>query len=318
MVHMSDDSAGPGRIRFAPVILAGGSGTRFWPRSRRSRAKQVLALDGDQTMIQETLRRLEPLASADDVWVITNDLLCAEIAEQLPRLAREHILSEPAARNTAPACALAAFLLEKTDPGVVLGIFPSDHVVSNGARFAEVLRAGVVVASQGAYIVVLGVPPTRPETGYGYIAQGERVSDAAFSIGSLPLHRVIRFTEKPDRARAEEFLAAGNFSWNSGIFFGARTRWRMPFASTARSWSSRWRRLRRLTERRSLRRCFGASTRRARTSVLITPCLSRGRRGVRRLQGSCVCRRTSAGMIWVRGTHSTSTERGRRLRRGRM
>ena len=218
MVHMSDDSAAPGTIRFAPVILAGGSGTRFWPRSRRSRAKQVLALDGDQTMIQETLRRLEPLASADDVWVITNDLLSAEIAEQLPRLAREHILSEPAARNTAPACALAAFLLEKTDPSVVLGIFPSDHVVSNGARFAQVLRAGVVVASQGAYIVVLGVPPTRPETGYGYIAQGERVSDAAFSVGSLPLHRVIRFTEKPDRARAEEFLEAGNFAWNSGIF----------------------------------------------------------------------------------------------------
>ena len=215
---MSEDPRASDTIRFAPVILAGGSGTRFWPRSRRSRAKQVLALDGDRTMIQETLRRLEPLASANDVWVITNDLLSAEIAEQLPRLAREHILSEPAARNTAPACALAAFLLEKTEPGVVLGIFPSDHVVSNGARFAEVLRAGVVVASQGAYIVVLGVPPTRPETGYGYIAQGERVSDAAFAIGSLPLHRVVRFTEKPDRTRAEEFLAAGNFAWNSGIF----------------------------------------------------------------------------------------------------
>src|SRR5450432_2384177 len=100
------------RIDFRPVILAGGSGTRFWPRSRRARAKQVLALDGDRTMIQQTLDRLLPLASADDVWVITNTLLDQLIADQLPQVPRGNILSEPAARNTAPACALAAFLLE--------------------------------------------------------------------------------------------------------------------------------------------------------------------------------------------------------------
>src|SRR5882672_6033424 len=101
--------------RFAPVILAGGSGTRFWPRSRRSRAKQVLALDGERTMIQQTVDRLLPVADAGDIWVITNGLLREEIARQLPGLRPEKILSEPAARNTAPACALAAFLLEKTD-----------------------------------------------------------------------------------------------------------------------------------------------------------------------------------------------------------
>src|SRR5947209_6632955 len=141
-------------LRFAPVILAGGSGTRFWPRSRRSRAKQVLALDGARTMIQQTVDRLRPIAAAEDVWVITNELLDDLIAEQLPELAREHILSEPAARNTAPACALAAFLLEKSSPETVIGIFPADHVVKNTARFAQVIRAGIALAASGAKIVV--------------------------------------------------------------------------------------------------------------------------------------------------------------------
>src|ERR1700757_3227917 len=134
--------------KFAPVILAGGSGTRFWPRSRRARAKQVLALDGERTMIQQTVDRLTPVASPAEVWVITNDLLDDLIAEQLPEVPREHILSEPAARNTAPACALAAFLLENTEPETVIGVFPSDHVVKNGARFADVMRAGFAVAGR--------------------------------------------------------------------------------------------------------------------------------------------------------------------------
>ncbi|HUD23165.1 MAG TPA: sugar phosphate nucleotidyltransferase, partial [Acidobacteriaceae bacterium] len=120
-MDFADGEAGP---RFAPVILAGGSGTRFWPRSRRAHAKQVLALDGEKTMIQQTLERLLPLTDGGDVWVITNKLLAAVIEEQLPRVPRSNILSEPVARNTAPACALAAFLLEPTSPETVIGIFP--------------------------------------------------------------------------------------------------------------------------------------------------------------------------------------------------
>jgi mannose-1-phosphate guanylyltransferase len=202
------------------VILAGGSGTRFWPRSRRARAKQVLALDGDCTMIQQTLDRLLPLAAASDVWVITNSLLDGVIAEQLPQVPRANILSEPAARNTAPACALAAFLLEPTGPDTVIGVFPSDHVVGNKARFVEVIRAGVELAASGERIVVLGVPPTRAETGYGYIELGTTVD----AVGGVPVRRVKRFTEKPDRARAEEFVASGNYAWNGGIFlWSART-----------------------------------------------------------------------------------------------
>ncbi len=208
------------KIRFAPVILAGGSGTRFWPRSRRAQAKQVLALDGERTMIQQTLDRLLPVAAASDVWVITNEMLAGVICEQLPTVPCEQILSEPAARNTAPACALAAFLLERTEPETVIGMFPSDHVVKDGARFAEVLRAGVELAAKGETIVVLGVPPTRAETGYGYIELG----DAIDSAGGVEAKRVRRFTEKPVKEKAEEFLAAGNYAWNGGIFFwSART-----------------------------------------------------------------------------------------------
>src|SRR5580658_8255638 len=118
-------------VRFAPVILAGGSGTRFWPRSRRSRAKQVLALEGERTMIQETLARLSPIAAAKDVWVITNGWLRDVIAEQLPDVPKAHVLSEPCARNTAAACALAAFLLERDEPETVIGVFPSDHTVAD-------------------------------------------------------------------------------------------------------------------------------------------------------------------------------------------
>jgi mannose-1-phosphate guanylyltransferase len=206
--------------RFAPVILAGGSGTRFWPRSRRARAKQVLALDGERTMIQQTLDRLLPLAAAGDVWVITNALLDEVIAEQLPEVPRGNILSEPVARNTAPACALAAFLLESTEPETVIGIFPSDQVIKDQARFEEVIRAGVALAASGDKIVVLGVPPTRAETGYGYVELGAAVEDA----GGVPVRRVKRFTEKPDQARAEEFVASGNYAWNGGIFlWSART-----------------------------------------------------------------------------------------------
>jgi len=207
---MANDDA----VRFAPVILAGGSGTRFWPRSRRARAKQVLALDGDETMIQQTLARLLPVAKAEDVWVVTNGWLDQTISAQMPTVKAEHILSEPAARNTAPACALTAFLLAKTDPKIVLGVFPSDHVVGNVERFAAVIRAGIKVAAAGENIVVLGVPPTRPETGYGYIEQGAEVD----AVDGVTVHRVKRFREKPDKHTAEKFLAAGNFAWNGGIF----------------------------------------------------------------------------------------------------
>jgi mannose-1-phosphate guanylyltransferase len=201
---------------FFPVILAGGRGTRFWPLSRKKRAKQLLALDGKQTMIQQTVARLSAMASARNFRIITNEDSQALIAQQLPRLRRGQIIAEPAGRNTAPAIGLAAFLLIREHPSAVLGLFPSDHVIGDPVTFRSTLRKGIEIASAGENIVVLGIRPTRAETGYGYIEAG--ANDAN---GSL---RVRRFTEKPDAARASQFLAAGNYLWNSGMFlWSART-----------------------------------------------------------------------------------------------
>ena len=204
-------------IDFRPVILAGGSGTRFWPRSRRARAKQVLALDGERSMIQQTVERLKPLAGLDKTWVITNEYLAEEIAEQLPGLPAAQIVQEPVARNTAPACGLAAFLIEKENPEAVLGVFPSDHVIADEPRFLKAMQKGISLAAAGDNVVVLGIEPTRAETGYGYIETGD------FTRDDSALH-VRRFIEKPNQNRAEEFVAAGNYYWNSGIFlWSART-----------------------------------------------------------------------------------------------
>jgi mannose-1-phosphate guanylyltransferase len=201
---------------FYPVILAGGRGTRFWPLSRKRRAKQLLPLNSDRTMIQETVDRLLPIAPNGKFWIITNADLRDPILQQLPELTAEQVLAEPAARNTAPAIGLAAFLLERTDPDAVIGMFPSDHVIFNQQAFLANVARAVEIAASGPNIVVMGIQPTRPETGYGYIKAG-----AAASNDSL---QVVRFTEKPNLADAEEFVAAGNFYWNSGMFvWGART-----------------------------------------------------------------------------------------------
>ena len=206
------------RPEFAAVILAGGSGTRFWPRSRRAQPKQVLSLDGDRTMIQNTLERVKPVVSAGQVWIITNDLLAKTIAKQLPEVTEKQILREPAARNTAPACGLAAFLLERHSPDTVLGVFPSDHTIGDVARFRRVVRAGAALARRSAAIVVLGVSPARPETGYGYIELGAALDPIVEGGESIPVRRVHRFTEKPDKVKAKRFLRSGNYAWNSGMF----------------------------------------------------------------------------------------------------
>jgi len=206
----------PKTSNFYPVILAGGRGTRFWPLSRKKRAKQLLALDGKKTMIQQTVARLLPMARPKKFWVITNEDLRPAIARQLPGLPKPQLIAEPVPRNTAPAIGLAAFLLLRQDPTAVLGLFPSDHVIGDEKRYRETLQRGIKIAAAGANIVVLGIRPTRAETGYGYIEAGGAYQGEAL--------RVRRFTEKPDAKKADEFVAAGNYFWNSRMFlWSART-----------------------------------------------------------------------------------------------
>jgi len=201
---------------FYPVILAGGRGTRFWPLSRKKRAKQLLALDGKQTMLQQTVARLLLLASAKKFWVITNEDLHPAILKQIPKLSKAQVLAEPVGRNTAPAIGLAAFLLLREDPDAVIGMFPSDHVIADEKTYREAIERGIDIAAEGENIVVLGIRPNRAETGYGYIEAG--------SVFPGKVLRVRRFTEKPDAAKAAAFVAAGNYFWNSGMFlWSART-----------------------------------------------------------------------------------------------
>jgi mannose-1-phosphate guanylyltransferase len=195
------------------LILAGGRGTRFWPRSRRAHAKQVLRFLGQRSLIQQTVDRLRPVLPPERLWILTNDYLRAEIVRQLPEVPKRQILAEPAQRNTAPAIGLAAHILQSIDPDAVMGVFPSDHMISKPRRYLQFLRAAFQAAAQGK-IVVLGIQPRWPETGYGYVEFPKNVQ-----AGSIKPLAVRRFREKPDLKTATRYVKSGNFYWNAGMFF---------------------------------------------------------------------------------------------------
>ncbi len=203
----------PARSSYYGLILAGGRGTRFWPRSRRAHSKQVLRFLGERSLIQQTVDRLRPVIPPEHLWILTSTHLRAEILRQLPEVPGRQILAEPAQRNTAPAIGLAAHILESIDPNAVMGVFPSDHMISKPARYLRFVRAAMQAAARGE-IVVLGIQPRWPETGYGYIEFPKGVQ-----AGSLQPVAVRRFQEKPDLKTAERYLKAGNFYWNAGMFF---------------------------------------------------------------------------------------------------
>ena len=196
------------------VIMAGGRGTRFWPRSRDRKPKHLLDILSERTIIQETVDRLLPMVPPERILVVTGRAHAAELARQLPDIPARNILIEPMGRNTAPCIGLAAHAVHRLDPGAVMAVLPADHLIIDEARFLEVLRAAAEAAAPGRHLVTIGIAPTAPETGYGYLELGEETGTA----GMETVRRVRSVREKPDQETAKAFLAGGNYVWNCGMF----------------------------------------------------------------------------------------------------
>lgn len=198
------------------VVMAGGSGTRFWPKSRRDRPKQLLNLHGDATMLRQTVDRIAPLVPPERVLVVTGADQARGVRSELPEVPAENVVAEPCPRDTGPCVGLAAAIIARRDPDATMAVMPADHVIRPNDVYLRTVRAALTVIDQDpTAFVTFGVRPTRPETGYGYIERGE----AAGTIDGIALHRVVQFREKPDLPTAERFLASGRFAWNAGIFF---------------------------------------------------------------------------------------------------
>ncbi|WP_018887658.1 mannose-1-phosphate guanylyltransferase [Paenibacillus massiliensis] len=196
------------------VIMAGGKGERFWPKSRTNLPKQFLNISGNKSMIQQSIARLEMLTDITRIFIVTNELYAELIKAQIPTLPHENIIIEPVGRNTAPCIGLASVIIEERYPDSTMIVIPSDHIIENEEGFVNILKTAVVVAQDNGSLVTLGIQPSYPETGYGYIESSNR----SITINDLPVHKVNKFVEKPDLLTAQSYLEAGNFFWNSGIF----------------------------------------------------------------------------------------------------
>jgi mannose-1-phosphate guanylyltransferase len=201
----------PNTSKAYAVIMAGGSGTRFWPLSRSARPKQLLALGpDDRSLLRATAERVWDTLPTERTFVVTSEQLREQVAQELPELQPHQILAEPVGRNTAPCVGWAATHLKRLDEDAIMCVLPADHYISDAEAYVDTLQRGLDAATHGDYVTI-GIRPTRAETGYGYIEVGSELDPGVF--------RARRFVEKPNQQRAEQFVASGNFLWNSGMFF---------------------------------------------------------------------------------------------------
>lgn len=194
------------------LVLAGGSGTRFWPVSRRQRPKQLLSLEGGSSLLQVTVDRLQPLVDPSQVWVCTTEKLSTQVRQQLPLVPEGQVLAEPAGRNTAPAIGWSLHSMPADEREDVVAILPADHRIEDREAFLETLAMAERIAREGDRVMTLGVQPTRPDTGYGYLELGPLIEP------ETGLRQVVQYKEKPDQATADRFVESGDYLWNAGMF----------------------------------------------------------------------------------------------------
>ena len=225
------------------VIMAGGVGERFWPMSRRKRPKQLLPILGRQTMIQQTVARLAGVVPPSRMLVVTNAEQAPLVRKQLPRV--KNIIAEPVGRNTGPCIALAASIIGKRDPRAVMVVVPADSYIPDAQQYRGVVGEALALAGRENVLITIGIQPTAPHTGYGYIQLGEQINDRFW--------RARRFVEKPDRATAEQFLAAGDYRWNAGLFVWSARAIQEAFRNHQ---PEMWTQIEKITDARSLKRIY--------------------------------------------------------------
>jgi len=229
------------------VIMAGGYGERFWPRSRRKQPKQLLPIVGDKTMIQQTVERVRPLVSDARIVVVTNHEQAPLVRKQLPRV--KHVIGEPLGRNTAPCIGLAAAIIGKQDPDSVMAVLPADSYIRDTERYRRVVGAALKYAAERDALVTIGIRPTSPHTGYGYI----KFARGGANYGGVRFWEVEQFVEKPDAETAKRFYQSGEYRWNAGMFV-----WHISAIRTAfqKHQPKMWAEIERITDSRSLKRIY--------------------------------------------------------------
>ena len=191
------------------VILAGGSGTRFWPYSRKNKPKQLLKIIGDKSMIKLTIDRILEFSTIDKIYIVASKTLCGLIYKEIPAISKSNLIVEPEGKNTAPAIGLAAIHLYKKDPNAIMSIYPADQIIENKKKFKTAILLAEKIVDKESSLITIGVTPTYPATGYGYIQ---------YTDNNKEYHKVKTFAEKPPYETAETFLKSGDFLWNAGIF----------------------------------------------------------------------------------------------------